>query len=111
LDKAIRTAAAHRRAARSRSSPFTGEKRTRKKGGQEKGSQPAEARGTADEPSGDAAAASSASAAATDREAKGALHEVRRTWGLLPQREREEIMQGNRDWIQRYYQALQEAPQ
>lgn len=49
--------------------------------------------------------------------ADGDIHELRRTWGHLPMREREEIIQGigesflerYRDWIERYYRALQEA--
>ncbi len=47
----------------------------------------------------------------------GELKESRRGWGHLPQREREEIIQGvgenylerYRAWIERYYRALQEA--
>lgn len=47
----------------------------------------------------------------------GELKESRRGWGNLPQREREEIIQGvgenylerYRAWIERYYRALQEA--
>ncbi len=46
----------------------------------------------------------------------GDLRELRRSWGHLPMREREEIIQGitesflerYREWIQRYYRALQE---
>jgi len=47
----------------------------------------------------------------------GDLRETRRTWGNLPQRERDEVIQGSeeahlerfRAWIERYYRALQEA--
>lgn len=47
----------------------------------------------------------------------GLLEESRRSWGHLPQRHRDEVIQGAgeqylqryRDWIQRYYRALQEA--
>ncbi len=46
----------------------------------------------------------------------GNLSETRRTWGNLPQRERDEVIQGSeeahlerfREWIERYYRALQE---
>jgi hypothetical protein len=49
----------------------------------------------------------------------GELHDVRRGWGHLPQREREEIIQGvgegflerYRVWVERYYRALQEKDQ
>jgi len=47
----------------------------------------------------------------------GLLEESRRSWGHLPQRQRDEVIQGAgekylqryREWIQRYYRALQEA--
>ena len=47
---------------------------------------------------------------------QGPLQETRRGWGHLPQREREELIQGSgevfleryREWIDRYYQSLQE---
>lgn len=47
----------------------------------------------------------------------GALRETRRGWGHLPPRERDEVIQGiddaslerYREWIERYYRALQEA--
>jgi hypothetical protein len=49
----------------------------------------------------------------------GRIDEIRRTWGHLPARERDEIIQGipesflerYRDWIERYYRALQESNQ
>ncbi|UCE60290.1 MAG: hypothetical protein JSU63_00785 [Phycisphaerales bacterium] len=47
----------------------------------------------------------------------GRLRDVRRSWGNLPQRQRDEVIQGAqeqhlerfREWIERYYQALQES--
>jgi len=47
----------------------------------------------------------------------GDLRDTRRTWGHLPQRERDEVIQGSeeahlerfRKWIERYYRALQES--
>jgi hypothetical protein len=47
----------------------------------------------------------------------GELIDVRRAWGHLPMREREEIIQGvneefleeYREWVERYYRALQES--
>ncbi len=49
----------------------------------------------------------------------GEFHDVRRAWGNLPQREREELIQGvdeeflenYRMWIERYYRSLQESDQ
>ena len=48
---------------------------------------------------------------------RGDLREVRGTWGHLPMRDREEVIQGigetflerYREWIERYYRALQES--
>lgn len=48
---------------------------------------------------------------------RGDFQETRRSWGLLPQRERDEMIQGSsegyleryREWIERYYRALQES--
>lgn len=63
------------------------------------------------------AGASEAERAAAQRESKGGrLRELRRTWGHLPMRQREELIQGitesflerYREWIERYYRALQE---
>ena len=116
LDRAIKLAAAHRRSARARSSQFTGEKRTRQKGRPD-------ARQTAENAEA-ASPAEAASAAPGARDApsepvKGELREVRRSWGLLPERQRDEILQGSnessleryREWIERYYRALQETPE
>ena len=64
-----------------------------------------------------AAGTTNAERTAADRKAVGGeLHELRRAWGHLPMREREEIIQGvtesflerYREWIERYYRALQE---
>lgn len=49
----------------------------------------------------------------------GTLRESRRSWGSLPLRERDEVLQGigeqflerYRAWIERYYRSLQEAPE
>ncbi len=51
-----------------------------------------------------------------ERSAVGPLRELRRGWGHLPARDREEVIQGAseqslkryRDWIERYYRALAE---
>jgi len=55
--------------------------------------------------------------AGTPSAAGGALKETRRAWGHLPERERDELIQGSeenfleqyRAWIELYYMALQEA--
>jgi len=59
--------------------------------------------------------AGTADVASADAKA-GNMHETRRTWGNLPKRDRDEVIQGSdeahlerfRKWIERYYQALQE---
>jgi len=68
-------------------------------------------------------ASSNADSASPNRDAvstdakTGDLRELRRAWGNLPQRERDEVIQGSeeahlerfRAWIERYYRALQES--
>ncbi len=54
---------------------------------------------------------------ATGSDSDAPFRESRRSWGNLPQRQREEVLQGigeqflerYRDWIERYYRALQES--
>ena len=114
LDEAIKTAAAQRRM-RKPTTPSTSPDKRRMpsagKRGKEEGS-----------PSQGPAAESSSSekpspgAAATVDPLQGELRDPRRGWGHLPQREREEVIQGvgegclerYRAWIERYYRALQE---
>ena len=115
LDVAIRKAAARRRPQRSRDRSQRSDKRRR--------SQMASKDQRSDRPQGangksgaDSASAAAGTVADADRASGGRLHETRRTWGHLPQRDREEFIQGigerfldrYREWIERYYRALQE---
>lgn len=67
--------------------------------------------------SGDAEGATTPTATVESKPVRGDLQETRRTWGVLPQRERDEMIQGSsegtieryREWIERYYRALQES--
>ena len=66
---------------------------------------------------GDAEGTTTPNAAGETKPVRGDLQETRRSWGLLPQRERDEMIQGSsegyieryREWIERYYRALQES--
>ncbi len=115
LDKAIKVAASRRRPRRQRGRPSSADKRTMPKGkprtaNKDKGSSVDQL---------DASPASTIDTRATAAggvSAGGELRELRRTWGHLPMREREEIIQGiaesflerYRERIERYYRALQE---
>ncbi len=115
LSDAIKAAATQRRPRRRTAQPSEGDKRRMRKG-QKRGSD----RGT--RPTGDKTDPSSSTspdAQGTTADGKsdgGDLRELRRSWGHLPMREREEIIQGigesflerYREWIERYYRALQE---
>jgi len=114
LDDAIMTAAKQRRRARQRAAP-SGDRRSRPEQSEGRpGSTSAEGRSAEESASGDPSQASSA-AASTDP-VRGDLLETRRSWGNLPQRERDEVIQGideaylrrYRELIERYYRALQE---
>lgn len=116
LDEAIRMAASQRRASRRGRSDWTGEKR--KMPSRSNGENP---RKSEDQAQGDRSR--NAGAGAGQRQPQeveplgGDMRELRRAWGLLPQREREQILQGSseafleryREWIERYYRALQVA--
>ncbi|HNQ22976.1 MAG TPA: hypothetical protein PKK06_07775 [Phycisphaerae bacterium] len=112
LDEAIKVAAAQRRKggpARPQTHP---DKRRRQDADQKQG----------EDAQADAAQEVTTTAsptAAGDEQSRHAdqLREFRRAWGNLPERDREEIIQGSsegfleryRAWIERYYRALQEA--
>jgi hypothetical protein len=115
LNEAIEQAAKQRRPRRRSSSQSNRDKRrmpTASKGGagQKKGSATGQADG---EPANSAAGEGTAEAVEAGR---GEFAELRRGWGHLPSRERDELIQGieeqhlerYRDWIERYYRALQE---
>lgn len=115
LDSAIKVAASRRRPRRQSGQPSSTDKRRMPKGKPrtvDKGK-----RTSVDQA--DASPSSTIDAHATAAggvSAGGELREFRRAWGHLPMREREEIIQGiaesflerYREWIERYYRALQE---
>jgi hypothetical protein len=115
LETAIKQAAARRRPKRSRPRDRSADKREMTEGT----SRP---KGQTEEQTADATAESASDAARPGERPSGEsadggdLREARRTWGHLPLRERQEIIQGigeqflerYRDWIERYYRALQE---
>lgn len=115
LDDAIKAAASQRRPRRRTGPPSDADKRRMPKGKRrtsDKGGRPTDSRMDSSSSS-----PSDAEGKPLDREStSGDLRELRRTWGHLPMREREEIIQGitesflerYREWIERYYRALQE---
>jgi len=115
LNEAIKIAAAQRRASRSGGSSSSDTRRMSqaKPGRTERGrGQPQDGK-VAGEPSTASPPGSMVEGVATS----GELRESRRSWGHLPMRAREEIIQGvgerflerYREWVERYYRALQES--
>lgn len=119
LDEAIKTAAAQRRLSRRSQRSASSDKRRKltkisaqREGESTKGGGKKSSATTAqqNQPEG---------GAPEDGPRGGRMDEIRRTWGHLPARERDEIIQGisesflerYRDWIERYYRALQESDQ
>lgn len=119
LDQAIKTAAAQRRPIRRSQRSTSSDKRRKltKKSVQRAG----ESTKAAGKKSNDTTAQQNPPEGGSPEDGPrgGRLDEVRRTWGHLPARERDEIIQGisesflerYRDWIERYYRALQESDQ
>ncbi len=115
LDEAILTAAKQRRRSRQRGRP-SGDRRTRmtKRQDAAKDNPDNTGRKQADAVSERDGERGSVSRVDTVR---GDLHDTRRGWGQLPPRERDEVIQGSdeasleryREWVERYYRALQEA--
>jgi len=115
LDDAIKAAASQRRPRRRTGPPSDADKRRMPKGKRrtsDQGGRPTDSRMDSSSSS-----PTNAEGKPLDREStSGDLRELRRTWGHLPMREREEIIQGitesflerYREWIERYYRALQE---
>ncbi len=113
LNDAILLAAKQRR--RSRQTASSSDRRSRPDQ-----ARPKEKDAGQQQPDAEASSGSETASAAQDAvrgDAKtGNLRETRRTWGNLPQRERDEVIQGSeeahlerfREWIERYYRALQE---
>ena len=116
LEEAIKQSARQRSVRSPRRQASIGDKRRRpEKTKPEPGEK--EAGRETDSDSAAAGAAGPAPASAGGDPLNGKLLETRRSWGHLPQREREEVIQGigeehlerYREWIERYYRALQAA--
>lgn len=118
LDEAIQAAAAQRRMKRSKPKQWQGDQRKNPKPGQQKNKQTGKTQDRSAGQSSSDVDGNKGTPTETDAEG-GNLNETRRSWGLLPQRQREEVIQGSREafleryrqWIERYYQALQESDQ
>ncbi len=116
LDEAIQMAS-KKTAPKSRSSkPSRGDRRSSGRSDAPPAKDPSKDEGTPSPRGEPGESARKGSAASVDPEG-GALREVRRSWGHLPERERDEVIQGINEayierfkiWIEKYYQALQEA--
>lgn len=116
LDEVIKVAASRRRP-RLRSMPADSSDKRRKPSGKPDASEKPTDSGQSGEDS-TAGTTTEGRTPTTDTDRmRGDLRELRRTWGHLPMREREEVIQGigetylqrYRDWIERYYRALQES--
>lgn len=116
LDFAIREAAARRRRSSAPSQSASADKRRRPGDPQPGGSSRNDGREQQGDSSPDANA-ESATPLTDAAKSGGELKDTRRAWGNLPPRERDEVVQGAeensleryRQWIERYYRALQES--
>lgn len=117
LEEAIQQAASMTRSKSRSTKPSQGERRSSARPDPQQGKDRASRRNdraAADEPPESTEKGSPSTAGDAQG---GELRDIRRTWGHLPQRERDEVIQGVnekhlerfRAWIERYYQALQEA--
>lgn len=115
LDRAIKVAASRRRP---KPQPQTSSSSDRREGSKQAPKDKPSMKGKteiADAPTEDQTRQAEATPAPSDL-VGGALKESRRSWGTLPDRERDEIIQGlgegyvekYRAWIEKYYRALQE---
>ena len=116
LEEAIKVAAAQRQRSRGKAQS-AGDKRRQPDAGKADGSKPGEsAAGTESATDGSDSTPSGVVTENPERRG-GPLSERRRTWGNLPARDREEVIQGSGEGfleryrlkIERYYRALQEA--
>ncbi len=116
LDEAIKAAASKQRARKQLLGPTDPDKRRMPKTG--KREQQPQAKAKTESSSGSTSRTAEAPASDGREEAeRAALQDTRRSWGHLPRREREEVIQGAgegfleryRVWIERYYRALQES--
>ncbi len=115
LDEAIKAAASKQRTKKQSAAPTDPDKRRMPTAGKREQRPP----GKGQEGSSASSASSSTQPPASDGRSeaeRGAMYDTRRTWGHLPRREREEVIQGfgegflerYRAWIERYYRVLQE---
>lgn len=118
LDEAIKSAAAQRRKKRTRQKQWQSDQRKKAKAG--KPQQESSQQSNQQMAGKNSSEVEGQKGSPTESDAEGGnLQETRRTWGLLPQRQRDEVIQGSREafleryrtWIERYYQALQESDQ
>lgn len=117
LDDAIKAAAARRRAKSQPDPKQTSDKRTMP-GPRKSEPRPAQAKqGTEAAAKAEQQPAPAGDAKAEKPEGRSDLPNARRTWGNLPQRDRDEVLQGAeeesleryRQWIDQYFRALQES--
>lgn len=115
LDEAILSAALQRRSGGDSQAPSPGDERREQRGPGQRSDTRAD--GAASDPAAASRSTAAAGAGAAGLRGDAALRENRRAWGLLPPRQREEVLQGSseayleqyRAWIERYYRALQES--
>jgi len=117
LEEAIKAAASKQRSRKK--SPVQTDPDKRRMPTTSKREQRPEAKAKSESPPRRSSTTAEAPAAADGRSeaARATLQETRRSWGHLPRREREEVIQGvgegflerYRVWIERYYRALQES--
>jgi hypothetical protein len=120
LDEAIKIAAAQRRPQKPNNSSASSDRRRAPNN-----AKPATKQGTtstsatkAKESATDESNAPGGAQGPTDS-ARGEIRDLRRGWGQLPERQRDEVIQGSgegyleryRQWIEQYYRALQESGQ
>lgn len=116
LDEAIKVAASKQRVRKQSSAPTDPDKRRMPTTGKREHRPETKAKGESSPGSTSKTAEAPASDGRTEAE-RAALQDTRRSWGHLPRREREEVIQGvgegflerYRVWIERYYRALQES--
>jgi len=116
LDDAIKAAASKQRLRRQSPSPTDPDKRRMPTAGKPQPRPETRAEGKPSPPSSSSTADAPAADGRSEAERAG-LQDTRRSWGHLPRREREEVIQGvgegflerYRVWIERYYRALQES--
>jgi len=115
LDKAIETSAAQRRSRR-QGQPQQGSDKRRMARRESDSPRPKRGDTTPSQGGGDDETSAAPLTGEGREPVHGEIKDTRRAWGNLPQRERDELIQGfdeafierYREWIRRYYQTLQE---